>query len=53
METHLAGVLYPGTRADIIAYLQSVGYSHLETDSQPSKDDLFVRKDVWIRRDEL
>ena len=46
VETHLAGVVFPGTRQDIIDYMESVGYRLVEYTNQPTKDDLFVRNDV-------
>ena len=63
METHLAGRLYPGTREDIIFFMDSVGYTHMAgahsrtntaRSSLGTTDDLFVRKDVTLRgREEL
>ena len=48
VETHLAGVVFPGTRKDIIKLMESVGYSLVEWSDQQEKDDLFVRNDVHI-----
>ena len=49
VETHLAGVVFPGTREDIIKLMESVGYSLVEwSDRDTEKDDLFVRNDVHI-----
>ena len=50
VETHLAGEVFPGSRDDIIDYMESVGY-HLENtwnDGQFAKDDLFIRKDIQL-----
>ena len=46
VETHLAGKVFPGTRQDIIQFLDSVGYRHLVvgTSGEDTKDDLFVKK---------
>ena len=46
VETHLAGVVFPGTRQDIIEYMESVGYRLMEFTTEQTKDDLFVRNDV-------
>ena len=66
IETHLAGRLFPGDRADLISYLESVGYTHLSwghaatnTGRQElgTTDDLFVKSGVELfqidGRDEL
>jgi len=57
VESHLAGRIYSGTRAELINYMESVGYQHLpdafkETnearETMGTTDDLFVRKDVLM-----
>ena len=63
VESHLAGRLFPGTREDIIAFMDKVGYNHVvgahrQTNDLRSKlgttDDLFVRKEIKLReKDEL
>lgn len=63
VETHLAGRLFPGTRDDIIAFMDEVGYNHVtgahrQTNDLRSNlgttDDLFVRKEINLRqKDEL
>ena len=63
METHLAGRLFPGTRDDIIAFMDEVGYNHVtgahrQTSDLRSNlgttDDLFVKKEIKLRqKDEL
>ena len=47
VETHLAGHVFPGSRQDIIDYMQTVGYTLVTWSSnEVEKDDLFVRNDV-------
>ena len=63
VETHLAGRIFPGSREDLISYLEEVGYTHISwahrntnqaRDNLGTTDDLFVRNDVpLVRRDEL
>ena len=59
METHLAGLVFPGSREEIIQFMDSVGYVLVPwTKDEMHKDDLFVRKDIELRgsdvnRDEL
>ena len=63
VETHLAGRIFPGTRDDLIAYLDQVGFRHLSWAHRNTNqartnlgttDDLFVRKDLPLRiKDEL
>ena len=59
METHLAGLVFPGSREEIIEFMDSVGYTLIPwTEEKMHKDDLFVRKDIELRgsgvnRDEL
>ena len=59
VETHLAGLVFPGSREEIIEFMDSVGYTLIPwTQEQMNKYDLFVRKDIELRgsgvnRDEL
>ena len=59
VETHLAGLVFPGSREEIIQFMDSVGYVLVPwTEEEMHKDDLFVRKDIELRgaavkRDEL
>ena len=63
VETHLAGRLFPGTREDIIEFMDKAGYNHVagahrQTNDKRSSlgttDDLFVKKEIKLRkRDEL
>ena len=65
VETHLAGRIFPGSREDLISYLEEVGYSHISWAHRVTNqartnlgttDDLFVRRDVpllSLNRDEL
>ena len=63
VETHLAGRIFPGSREELINYLEQVGYTHVSwahrntnraRQSLGTTDDLFVRKDVpLLNRDEL
>ena len=63
VETHLAGRIFPGSREELIDYLERVGYTHVSwahrntnraRQSLGTTDDLFVRKDVpLLNRDEL
>ena len=59
VETHLAGLVFPGSREEIIQFMDSVGYILVPwTEDEMHKDDLFVRKDIELRgaavkRDEL
>ena len=49
VETHLAGKVFPGTRDDIIEYMDSVGYELLDLgigEEVRTKDDVFVKKGV-------
>ena len=57
VETHLAGRLYPGSRADILQLMAGAGYTHLPAahrrsntarDNMGTQDDLFVRNDVTL-----
>ena len=50
VETHLAGEVFPGSREDIIDYMESVGYNIENTwkKGEITKDDLFVRKDIEL-----
>ena len=61
VETHLCGRLFPGTREELIAYMDSVGYNYIawgHTGLKESrvlmgtKDDLFVRKDIQLKMKE-
>ena len=51
VETHLAGEVFPGSRDDIIDFMDSVGYIVENTwnSGDFTKDDLFIRKDIIIR----
>ena len=59
----MAGRLYPGTREDIISFMDKAGYNHVAgahrqtnkvRSSLGTTDDLFVRKDIQLReKDEL
>ena len=58
VETHLAGRIFPGSREDLISYLDQAGYRHLSWAHRNTNqarttlgttDDLFVRKDVPLR----
>ena len=50
METHLAGLVFPGSREEIIQFMDSVGYILVPwTEEEMHKDDLFVRKDIELR----
>jgi len=61
VETHFAGQVYPGDRREVIAYMEEVGYRHIqdnvdrgvgENDGTPKKqDDLFVRNDVPLLKE--
>ena len=54
VETHLAGEVFPGSRDDIMEYMDSVGYNIDNTwnNGDFTKDDLFIRKDIpLISRD--
>ena len=59
VETHLAGLVFPGSREEIVKYMDSVGYRLVNwTEEEMRKDDLFVRKDIelrgsGVRREEL
>ena len=56
VETHLAGEVFPGSRDDIIDFMESVGYIVETTwnNGDFTKDDLFIRKDIQlISRDSL
>ena len=63
VETHLAGRIFPGSREDLISYLEEVGYTHISwahrntnqaRTNMGTTDDLFVRKDLPLRiKDEL
>ena len=50
VETHLAGEVFPGSREDIIRYMESVGYIMENTwkNGEMTKDDLFIRKDIEL-----
>ena len=50
VETHLAGEVFPGSREDIIHYMESVGYIMENTwkNGEMTKDDLFIRKDIEL-----
>ena len=50
VETHLAGLVFPGSREEIIEYMASVGYILVPwTEEEMHKDNLFVRKDIEFR----
>ena len=50
VETHLAGLVFPGSRDEIIEFMASAGYSLVPwTEEEMHKDDLFVRKDIELR----
>ena len=50
VETHLAGLVFPGSREEIIQFMDSVGYVLVPwTENEMHKDDLFVRKDIELR----
>ena len=50
VETHLAGLVFPGSRDEIIEFMDSVGYVLVPwTEDEMHKDDLFVRKDIELR----
>ena len=50
VETHLSGKVFPGSREDIIEYMDSVGYWRLDLpqreDKRMVKDDIFVKKNI-------
>ena len=55
VESHLLGRMYPGTREELIIFMNSVGYEHIKdafTESNATRDkwgttdDLFIRKDL-------
>ena len=47
VETHLAGLVFPGSRQDIIDYMDTAGYIMVSwSDNDLEKDDLFVRSDI-------
>ena len=48
VETHLAGKVFPGTRTDIIEYMNSVGYRMIDMGIKAVKDDVFVRNDIEV-----
>ena len=57
VETHLAGRLFPGDRLDLIEYMKSVGYKHIEgghkgtnnaRETLGTRDDMFVREGVTL-----
>ena len=51
VETHLAGEVFPGSRDDIIDFMESVGYIVETTwnNGDFTKDDLFIRKDIQLQ----
>ena len=56
VETDLAGIVMEGSRQDIIDLMKSVGYTHREhryscstVDNMPTKDDMFVRNDIYSK----
>ncbi|XP_023342585.1 uncharacterized protein LOC111712248 [Eurytemora carolleeae] len=58
IETHMGGIVFPGSRLDIIRYMESVGYRHIEnghvgTNENRERigtiDDLFVRKNIPVK----
>ena len=52
VETHLAGQVFPGTRQDIIDFMDSVGYWLLEIESREDvKDDVFVKRGTELLGD--
>jgi hypothetical protein len=52
VETHLAGQVFPGTRQDIIDFMDSVGYWLLEIGSREEiKDDVFVKRGTELLGD--
>ena len=54
VETHLAGRLYPGTRADILQLMAGAGYTHLPAAhrrSNPARDNMGTRDDLFVRND--
>jgi len=64
VETHLAGLVWEGSREEIVDYMKSNGYIHRIHSSLSGisevRDDLFIREDVANRygfntekRDEL
>ena len=64
VETHLAGRVMEGSRAEIISFMESRGYTHRRHNTGSGyrntelKDDLFVRTDIlhtldMVKHDEL
>ena len=64
VETHLAGQVTEGTRAEIISFMEAQGYHHrrhltgLGYRNIGVKDDLFIRQDIlpnlnMMKHDEL
>jgi len=61
VETHLVGRVFPGTRQDVVKFMASVGYQHVNwahrgtnqaRDTLGTRDDMFVKKGINIRRKE-
>jgi len=62
VETHMIGKLFPGSREELIEYMDEVGYRHIKDAHQGTNDlrkvlgtidDLFVRKDVPLAEERL
>ena len=54
VETHLAGKVFPGTRQDIIDFMDSVGYWLLEIrfrSKEEVNDDVFVKRGMELLGD--
>jgi len=58
VETHMLGLVFPGSRLDLIEYMATVGYRHVEgvlngtneiRQRAGTTDDLFVRNDVPLK----
>ena len=53
VETHLAGKVFPGTREDILEFMDSVGYELFDVrmgDGVQTKDDVFVKKGMEVMK---
>ena len=62
METHLLGKMFPGTRDELIVFMESVGYTHIKDAHQQTNDDraylgttddLFVKNEMLNIKEEL
>lgn len=58
IETHMLGSVFPGTREDLIEYMDSVGYNHIKDahkgtnalrEELGTTDDLFVKKGLELK----